>query len=141
MKKVFLPLFAFGMLIACNSNSDTAATTEQTGNTADSGDVVANNTPDDITVNPDYQKGLEVVAKSDCATCHDINKKIIGPSYADVAKKYHPAADTTIERLTSKVIQGGAGVWGPTPMTPHPGLSKEDATAAVKYVLLLKDQQ
>jgi cytochrome c len=131
-------MIALGMLIACNSN-DTAADTNQ-GNKSDTGDVIADN-PSDFTQHPDYQKGLEVVAKSDCATCHDINKKLVGPSYSDVAKKYTPAADTTIERLVGKVIQGGAGVWGQVPMTPHPAMSKEDATAAVKYVLLLKDAQ
>lgn len=141
MKKVFLPLLAFGMLIACNSGTDSAASGEN-GNATDTGDVVAEQpAATDFTSDPNYQKGLEVVAQSDCSTCHDINKKLIGPAYAEVARKYHPAADTTIERLASKIINGGAGVWGQVPMTPHPQLSKEDATTAVKYILLLKDEK
>ena len=141
MKKVFLPLLAFGLLVACNSNSDNSASTESGSDTAAGAPAGTPAAANDITTNPDYQKGLEVVAKSDCATCHGINNKIVGPAYADVSKKYAPAADTTIERLADKVIQGGSGVWGQVPMTPHPTLSKEDAVAAVKYVLLLKDAQ
>jgi cytochrome c len=140
VKKVFLPLLAFALLVACNSGSDNASTEagEDTAAGAPAGSPSAAN---DITTHPDYQKGLEVVAKSDCATCHGINNRIVGPAYAEVAKQYVNAADTTIERLANKVIQGGAGVWGQVPMTAHPTLSKEDATAAVKYVLLLKDEQ
>ena len=139
MKKVFLPLLAFGMLIACNSGSDSAATGE---NTTDTGDVVAEEPAvADITADPNYQKGLQVVAQSDCATCHDINKKLIGPAYNEVAQKYHPAADTTIDRLADKIINGGVGVWGQIPMTPHPQITKEDAVTAVKYILLLKDEK
>lgn len=139
MKKVFLSLLAVGILVACNSGSDNASTESKGDTTAAASEPAAPAT--DYTSSPDYQKGLEVTAKSDCATCHNINTKIVGPAYADVAKKYAGAADTTIERLANKVIQGGSGVWGQVPMTPHPNLSKEDATAAVKYVLLLKDAQ
>lgn len=137
MKKVFLPLLAFGLLVACNSGSDNAST-EAKGDTA-----AAATTPaaTDYTTSPDYQKGLEVTAKSDCATCHNINSKLVGPPYAEVAKQYAGAADSTIERLANKVISGGSGVWGQIPMTAHPALTKEDAVAAVKYVLLLKDAQ
>ena len=137
MKKVFLPLLAFGMLIACNSGSDSAATGD---NATDTADVAAEEpAATDITSDPNYQKGLEIVAQSDCATCHKIKEKLIGPPYAEVAQKYQSAADTTIDRLADKIIKGGAGVWGQIPMTPHPAISKEDAVTAVKYILLLKD--
>lgn len=137
MKKVFLPLLAFGMLIACNSGSDSAATGD---NATDTADVAAEEpAATDITSDPNYQKGLEIVAQSDCATCHKIKEKLIGPAYAEVAQKYQSAADTTIDRLADKIINGGAGVWGQVPMTPHPAISKEDAVTAVKYILLLKD--
>ena len=44
------------------------------------------------------------------------------------------------EKLATKVIAGGQGVWGQIPMIPHPKLSKEDAIAMVKYILLLKEE-
>ena len=93
----------------------------------------------DISKNPDYIKGLELVAKSDCLTCHKVNEKSTGPAYSDVAAKYTPAADTTISNLAGKIIKGGAGVWGAIPMTPHPQVSQADAEQMVKYILLLKN--
>jgi cytochrome c len=87
--------------------------------------------------NPDYQKGLALVGKSDCLTCHKVDEKNIGPSYRDVAAKYENT-DENVKMLAGKIIKGGSGVWGAIPMTPHPALSQEDAEALAKYVLLLK---
>ena len=80
-------------------------------------------------------KGQALIAASDCLTCHKLDKKLIGPAYKDVAKKY---TDADVPKLAEKVISGGAGNWGPTPMIPHTDLSKNDATAMVKYILSLK---
>lgn len=93
----------------------------------------------DISADPNYKKGLELIGKSDCLTCHKINEKSTGPAYSDVAAKYAPAADTTIQRLAGKIIKGGAGVWGTIPMTPHPQVPQADAEQMVKYILLLKN--
>lgn len=90
----------------------------------------------DNTRNPDYQKGLGLVAKSDCMTCHRVSEKMIGPSYVDIAKKYEGATDANVSELAQRIIKGGAGVWGEIPMTAHPNLSPEDAEAMVKYILL-----
>lgn len=87
--------------------------------------------------NPDYQKGLELVAKNDCLTCHKISEKLTGPAYKDVAAKYE-SNDANISMLASKIIKGGSGVWGTIPMTPHANLSEDDAKQMVKYILLLK---
>lgn len=88
----------------------------------------------------DYDKGLNLVATSDCLTCHQINQKVTGPSYAEIAQKYEPTKEN-ITLLAGKIINGGSGVWGQVPMTPHDGLSQEDAEAMVKYVLALKNTQ
>lgn len=87
--------------------------------------------------NPDYQKGMTLVAGSDCLTCHKVSEKNIGPSYKDVAAKYENN-DDNIELLASKIMKGGSGVWGAIPMTAHANLKQEDAEAMVKYILLLK---
>lgn len=92
----------------------------------------------DLSSNPDYKKGLALVAQNDCLTCHTINDRLTGPAYAEVAAKYAGAADTTITRLAGTIIKGGSGVWGSIPMTPHPNVSEEDAKQMVKYILLLK---
>lgn len=91
----------------------------------------------DITQNPDYEKGLALVQKNDCLTCHTVSATATGPSFVDIAKKY---SESDVSTLADKVIKGGSGVWGQVPMTPHPTLSKPDAEQIVKYVLLLKNQ-
>ena len=63
----------------------------------------------------------------------------IGPAYSDVAAKYSPAADTTVNRLVKKIITGGSGIWGTVPMTPHPALKEEDVKTIVTYILTLKN--
>lgn len=88
-------------------------------------------------VNPDYQKGLELVAQSDCLTCHKIEETLTGPAYRAVAERYE-ATEQVIDTLSDKIIKGGAGKWGPVPMSAHPQISKEDATTMVKYILSLK---
>ena len=93
----------------------------------------------DLTKNPDYQKGLELIGKSDCLTCHKVDEKVNGPSYRDVANRYANEPDTIISYLAGKIIKGGKGTWGEVWMTPHSGLSQADAEAMVKYVLLLKN--
>lgn len=94
----------------------------------------------DPSANPDYQKGLELIGKSDCLTCHKVAEKLIGPAYQDVANKYDNNPDT-IAMLAKRVIAGvetGNGKWGQLPMTAHPALSQADAEQMIKYVLLLK---
>ncbi len=92
----------------------------------------------DITQSPDYQKGLALVGKNKCLTCHGVNETITGPPYSQIAKKYAGLPDSIITHLAKKVISGGTGVWGEIVMTPHEGLSEADAEAMVKYILLLK---
>jgi cytochrome c len=138
VKKILFPIAVLGILVACNSGSDSAADTTTTTTSTDTA-ASAESATTDISQNPDYQAGLAIEAKSDCATCHKINEKLVGPAFKEIAIKYAGASDAVIDTLASKVMHGGAGNWGQVPMTPHPDLSKEDATAVVKYVLLLKD--
>jgi cytochrome c len=81
--------------------------------------------------------GRELMAKSDCNTCHATSTKLIGPAFTAIAKKYQNTP-AVISKLSGKVINGGAGVWGQIPMTPHPQLSKKDVTEMVKYIMSLK---
>ena len=92
----------------------------------------------DLANNPDYRNGLNLVTVNKCMTCHQIDDKLTGPPYREVANKYAGMPDTIITHLAKKVISGGNGVWGEIFMTPHPGLSQADAEMMVKYILLLK---
>lgn len=130
MKK-YLVLFAITGLVAAACGGSEEKKEEKAAEPAAAAPVA------DLSSNPDYTKGLELVGKSDCLTCHKVNDKLIGPSYKDVANKYEPTEEN-ISLLAGKIIKGGKGVWGEVPMTPHPQISEEDAKAMVKYVLLLK---
>ena len=78
----------------------------------------------------------EALAKSkNCLSCHAMDKKVVGPSYKDVAKKY-TANDEAM--LAEKIIKGGKGVWGPVPMPPNPSVKPEEATKLVKWILSQK---
>lgn len=81
--------------------------------------------------------GLELIAQSDCLTCHKIEERSIGPAYKQVSLKY-TATETTINKLVEKVFKGGSGVWGDVPMTPHNTYNKADIRKMVLYVLSLR---
>ncbi len=85
----------------------------------------------------DIKRGEVLISKSDCLACHKVDTKLLGPSYKDVAAKY-PNNAATISQLANKIKNGGSGVWGAIPMSPHPGLSDDDAKAMVRYILSLK---
>lgn len=130
MKKYYVAIALLAIMSACGNNSsdkkdDKAAT------------PAAPTVSADLSSNPDYQKGLELIGKSDCLTCHKINEKFTGPAYRDVAAKYE-ATDENIAMLAAKIIKGGSGNWGAIPMTPHATLSEADAKQMVKYIFLLK---
>lgn len=128
MKKCIILLFAVSALFACNSGGSKNETKDSTNK---------KETVTDNSNNPDYQKGLEVLSRTQiCATCHKIDEKVTGPAWRDVAKKY-AGQDTAVAHLSKKIISGGSGVWGEIPMPPNPGVSKEDAEALAKYVLSL----
>ena len=75
--------------------------------------------------------------KSDCFTCHSVAKKIVGPAYKDVAKKYKGNAGA-LDMLVAKVKNGGAGHWGAVPMAGHPNLTVEQIKPMVQWVLAQK---
>jgi cytochrome c len=71
--------------------------------------------------------------KKNCMACHAIEKKIVGPSYKDVGKKY--AGQNVNAKLVAKVMAGGSGVWGAVPMPANPQVSQAEAETLVKWVL------
>ncbi|NEU66608.1 carbohydrate-binding protein [Spirosoma agri] len=84
--------------------------------------------------------GKILMDKSDCKACHFTDKKSVGPSFIDVAKRYKSDANA-VASLSNKIIKGGGGVWGDAIMTAHPQLSSPDAGEIVKYILTLSDKK
>ena len=72
-----------------------------------------------------------------CMTCHQIDKKVIGPSYKEVAAKYRGNKDAAAT-LVKKVKAGGKGVWGDMIMPPNAHVKDADIAAIVKWILTLK---
>jgi cytochrome c len=70
-----------------------------------------------------------LLGKHNCTACHGVERKIVGPSLTDVAKKYPDQADT----LAQKIKNGGSGVWGPIPM-PAQNLPLADAQAIAAWL-------
>jgi cytochrome c len=132
LKKYLVIVAALAIIAACNSNSGSNENADSSANATAS-------KPADLSSNPDYQKGLALVAANDCLTCHKVDEKVTGPAYRDVANKYDNT-DANVKMLAQKVIKGGSGNWGTIAMTPHPALSEADAEQMVKYVLLLRNK-
>lgn len=123
---------AFALTLAACGSKKEEATTEDYGTPDESGQAIAS--VDVIT------QGESLVKASDCKTCHHATNKIIGPSHTDVAKKY----DFTQENVTllaGKIINGGSGVWGEIPMSPHVDISQADAEKMARYVLSLDGEK
>ncbi len=74
--------------------------------------------------------------KSACMSCHQLDKKVVGPAFKDVAKKYKGDAKAD-EHLVNVIKKGGKGVWGPVPMPPHPQVSDDNAKKLADWVLSL----
>ena len=80
----------------------------------------------------------EALAKSkNCMACHAVDKKLVGPAYKDVAKKYAGNAKAA-DMLAEKVVKGGSGVWGAIPMPANPQVSAAEAKKLVAWVLSQK---
>ena len=74
--------------------------------------------------------------KAGCMACHAKDKKLVGPSFKDIAAKYKGQADA-VAKLSEKVRKGGSGVFGPVPMAPNPPdkISDADLKAAIEQIL------
>jgi cytochrome c len=80
---------------------------------------------------------LQLAQKNNCAACHAVDKKLVGPSWQDIGKKY--AGDAEAEaRLVAKAKKGSVGVWGQVPMPPNVTAKDADIKVIVQYALSLK---
>ena len=80
---------------------------------------------------------MQLATSKNCMACHAVEKKLVGPSYKDVAAKYAGQTDA-VEKLTVKVMKGGSGVWGPVPMPANAQVSADEAKKLVAWILAQK---
>lgn len=80
----------------------------------------------------------ENLAKNkNCMACHALDKKLVGPSYKEVAAKYGGDKDA-VEKLAVKIQKGGTGAWGAVPMPANPQVSDAEAKALAAWVMSVK---
>lgn len=79
----------------------------------------------------------ELAKKHACLACHAVDKKLVGPSYKDIAAKYRGDAGAEA-RLADKVKKGSQGAWGQVPMPPNASVPDGDVRALVKWILTQK---
>lgn len=76
----------------------------------------------------------ELAQKNACLACHAVDKKMVGPSYQDIAKKYGGQAGAA-EQMAKSIKAGGSGKWGPVPMPAQAALSEADALTLANWIL------
>lgn len=90
-----------------------------------------------LTVSTPVFADQALATSKNCMACHAIDKKVVGPSYKDVAKKYAGDAKAA-DMLAAKIMKGGAGVWGPIPMPANTQVNAAEAKKLAGWVLSLK---
>ncbi|MBC7647860.1 MAG: c-type cytochrome [Vitreoscilla sp.] len=80
---------------------------------------------------------MQLATAKNCMACHAVDKKLVGPSYKDVAAKYDGQKDA-VDKLAVKVMKGGSGVWGPVPMPANAQVSADEAKKLVAWILTQK---
>ncbi|WP_418320451.1 c-type cytochrome [Piscinibacter sakaiensis] len=79
----------------------------------------------------------ELASKKNCMACHAADKKLVGPSFKDIASKYGAQKDA-VDVLSQKILKGGSGTWGPVPMPANPQVSDAEAKDLVRWILTVK---
>ena len=79
----------------------------------------------------------DLAQKKSCLACHAADKKLVGPSYKDVAAKYAGQKDA-VAKLAEKIQKGGVGVWGQVPMPANPQVNADEAKQLATWVLSTK---
>lgn len=80
---------------------------------------------------------LALAQSKNCMACHAVDKKIVGPSYKDVAAKYK-GDKAAVDKLATKIIKGGSGAWGAIPMPANPQVNEADAKKLASWILAQK---
>jgi cytochrome c len=133
-KQVMFSVLCASLLVACGSKEEKppvqAVPMPQSAVPA-----VTKSAPDENMAATD---GMPVLArKYNCTACHAIDKKVVGPAWMDVSKKYK--GQDVEAKLIAKVSKGGSGSWGSMPMPPNDqaGIKQEDMKELVKFILAL----
>ena len=84
----------------------------------------------------DTNAALALFEGHECAGCHQVDMKVVGPALKQIAAKYKGDKDAAA-KLMDKVKKGGAGVWGPIPMPPNEGIKDEELKVVLAWILAM----
>ena len=87
-----------------------------------------------LAVSTPVMADMAMATAKNCMACHAVEKKLVGPSYKDIATKYAGQADA-VDKLAGKVLKGGSGAWGPVPMPANAQVNDADAKKLVAWIL------
>ncbi|MDO8413884.1 MAG: c-type cytochrome [Gallionellaceae bacterium] len=140
---VGLVSLSLASLVACGKLEPADATTVSTEQSAGITSITQNmvNASAEVVPMPtavSLEEGLALAQKNNCLACHQLDTKLIGPAWRDVAKKYKTVAGSE-HALVIKVATGGGGTWGEMPMPAMaPNVKDQDIRALVKFILNLE---
>ncbi len=80
---------------------------------------------------------MDLAKSKNCMACHALDRKVVGPAYLDVARKYAGQKDAA-DKLAAKIVKGGGGAWGAVPMPANKQVSEADARKLAGWILALK---
>ena len=140
MKKIIVVLSIASALaiVSCNGgNTESNNPAADTMAVGKPGQDVAGNGPLFSSDDASLQEAVRLVSSNDCATCHRVNEKSIGPAFKQVADKYENN-EAMVDELAAKIVKGGSGRWGEVMMPPHQNVTIPEAREMSRYVLSLK---
>lgn len=144
MKKLMLVIAMLGLftcaITSCGGKQEKAETNEDAYGEYETAEDGQQAPQEQASTEDLIKQGLALMEASDCKTCHHPTNKIIGPAHGEVAKKYE-FTQANVTYLADKIMNGGSGVWGEIPMTPHVDLSQADAEKMAMYVLSLDGEE
>ncbi|MBC7603383.1 MAG: c-type cytochrome [Ramlibacter sp.] len=80
---------------------------------------------------------MALATAKNCMACHAVDKKLVGPAYKEVAAKYAGQKDAA-DKLATKIMKGGSGVWGAIPMPANTQVNEAEAKKLAAWVLTQK---
>jgi cytochrome c len=90
-----------------------------------------------VVLTPAAFASADLAQKKNCLACHQVDKKLVGPAYKDVAAKYAGQKDAAA-KLAEKIQKGGTGVWGQIPMPANPQVNADEAKTLATWILTVK---
>jgi cytochrome c len=78
------------------------------------------------------QASADLARSKNCLACHAVERKLVGPSFKDVAARY---TEKDLAHMSTVIQRGSSGRWGPIPMPANAAITNDEAAALARWVL------